>query len=119
MGDEEAPMNCPRTGNHRDGEIAHDGQMAFGHPEMRPAAAVSRVFPDIVGAHDPRTVEGRREDRRIPRHLEVGEGRSEEHTSELQSLMRISYAVFCLKKKKQTQITNTVSSHTKQKVIVS
>src|SRR3546814_6357469 len=28
-----------------------------------------------------------------------GEGRSEEHTSELQSLMRISYAVFCLKKK--------------------
>src|SRR3546814_5232468 len=30
-------------------------------------------------------------------------GRSEEHTSELQSLMRISYAVFCLKKKKQTQ----------------
>src|SRR3546814_3111654 len=29
--------------------------------------------------------------------------RSEEHTSELQSLMRISYAVFCLKKKKRTQ----------------
>src|SRR3546814_6048415 len=29
--------------------------------------------------------------------------RSEEHTSELQSLMRISYAVFCLKKKKDTQ----------------
>src|SRR3546814_4677137 len=29
--------------------------------------------------------------------------RSEEHTSELQSLMRISYAVFCLKKKKQEQ----------------
>src|SRR3546814_4750267 len=33
--------------------------------------------------------------------------RSEEHTSELQSLMRISYAVFCLKKKKQiTKYTN-------------
>src|SRR3546814_5718073 len=30
-------------------------------------------------------------------------GRSEEHTSELQSLMRISYAVFCLKKKKEIQ----------------
>src|SRR3546814_8745916 len=30
-----------------------------------------------------------------------GKGRSEEHTSELQSLMRISYAVFCLKKKKK------------------
>src|SRR3546814_8215997 len=32
--------------------------------------------------------------------------RSEEHTSELQSLMRISYAVFCLKKKKTTKITD-------------
>src|SRR3546814_8068328 len=32
-----------------------------------------------------------------------GTGRSEEHTSELQSLMRISYAVFCLKKKKHNK----------------
>src|SRR3546814_16496926 len=32
-----------------------------------------------------------------------GRHRSEEHTSELQSLMRISYAVFCLKKKKKAQ----------------
>src|SRR3546814_2215013 len=32
--------------------------------------------------------------------------RSEEHTSELQSLMRTSYAVFCLKKKKQQNTTN-------------
>src|SRR3546814_3344316 len=37
------------------------------------------------------------------------EQRSEEHTSELQSLMRISYAVFCLKKKKVTQSTMTSS----------
>src|SRR3546814_1225106 len=35
-----------------------------------------------------------------------GGGRSEEHTSELQSLMRISYAVFCLKKKKTIQSIN-------------
>src|SRR3546814_1202671 len=34
--------------------------------------------------------------------LQVAMARSEEHTSELQSLMRISYAVFCLKKKKKT-----------------
>src|SRR3546814_9398353 len=34
-----------------------------------------------------------------------GRPRSEEHTSELQSLMRISYAVFCLKKKNKTQPT--------------
>src|SRR3546814_8651000 len=35
---------------------------------------------------------------------ERGAGRSEEHTSELQSLMRISYAVFCMKKKKIQQL---------------
>src|SRR3546814_1509087 len=34
----------------------------------------------------------------------AGSSRSEEHTSELQSLMRISYAVFCLKKKKDNSI---------------
>src|SRR3546814_7948497 len=38
--------------------------------------------------------------------------RSEEHTSELQSLMRISYAVFCLKKKKNT-IQTTLHLHRK------
>src|SRR3546814_2052292 len=37
---------------------------------------------------------------------ELNGKRSEEHTSELQSLMRISYAVFCLKKKKNTQTAN-------------
>src|SRR3546814_3590955 len=42
--------------------------------------------------------------RRRPEHLAwQGFARSEEHTSELQSLMRISYAVFCLKKKKQSK----------------
>src|SRR3546814_2654519 len=42
-------------------------------------------------------------------------GRSEEHTSELQSLMRISYAVFCLKKKKnkKRQMKTTVIYKTK------
>src|SRR3546814_8669396 len=40
--------------------------------------------------------------------------RSEEHTSELQSLMRISYAVFCLNKTKQntTYLPNTLNNHT-------
>src|SRR3546814_9599573 len=48
--------------------------------------------------------------------------RSEEHTSELQSLMRISYAVFCLKKKKKSTVkqmrTNTTFSriHDKYKL---
>src|SRR3546814_6672800 len=47
--------------------------------------------------------------RHLGQELDLGEpqlARSEEHTSELQSLMRISYAVFCLKKK-QNMITNT------------
>src|SRR3546814_2042922 len=39
--------------------------------------------------------------------------RSEEHTSELQSLMRISYAVFCLKKKKSYKHNNTITEHDK------
>src|SRR3546814_9184210 len=44
--------------------------------------------------------------------LTDSEVRSEEHTSELQSLMRISYAVFCLtKKKKQKQTTHTLHGH--------
>src|SRR3546814_6617716 len=40
-------------------------------------------------------------------------GRSEEHTSELQSLMRISYAVFCLKKHKQHQTLTTITATSK------
>src|SRR3546814_4986781 len=42
--------------------------------------------------------------------------RSEEHTSELQSLMRNSYAVFCLKKKKP--IKETTYEHTAHKIII-
>src|SRR3546814_2275883 len=38
--------------------------------------------------------------------------RTEEHTSELQSLMRISYAVFCLKKKKNNKTSNITDPHT-------
>src|SRR3546814_2753412 len=44
--------------------------------------------------------------------------RSEEHTSELQSLMRISYAVFCLKKKTQrSHKTITIQKHNLQKLL--
>src|SRR3546814_10223710 len=41
-------------------------------------------------------------------HAAVGDRRSEEHTSELQSLMRISYAVFCLKKKNKRHTATTL-----------
>src|SRR3546814_9366147 len=43
-----------------------------------------------------------------------GSGRSEEHTSELQSIMRISYAVFCLKKKKY-KLTNIIRFYRRPK----
>src|SRR3546814_1334840 len=45
----------------------------------------------------------------------AGTGRSEEHTSELQSLMRISYAVFCLKKKQKTTQTRKRTETLKKK----
>src|SRR3546814_4178473 len=53
---------------------------------------------------------------RLDRRTGTADLRSEEHTSELQSLMRISYAVFCLKKKKKTKnkkYTILVSNNTK------
>src|SRR3546814_7656678 len=47
-----------------------------------------------------------RRDRNRSYRQRASPGRSEEHTSELQSLMRISYAVFCLKKKKKNEKNN-------------
>src|SRR3546814_2418896 len=82
---------------------------------VRPAL---RAVPGVAAAH--RLAAGIRTDRAVPGaaalvsvghqllHLRLRDAadalhaRSEEHTSELQSLMRISYAVFCLKKKKNT-----------------
>src|SRR3546814_10059330 len=66
----------------------------------------------LRGSHD---IETRRA---AHQHFRTYFRRSEEHTSELQSLMRISYAVFCLKKKKNKQITSKVitikrTNHTK------
>src|SRR3546814_5275689 len=62
------------------------------------ATGISPRFPALdFGIHLPALT--------IPTWEQIVHGRSEEHTSELQSLMRISYAVFCLKKQmKNTQI---------------
>src|SRR3546814_3239021 len=51
------------------------------------------------------TLPQRERQQRLYRDVLDAAGRSEEHTSELQSLMRISYAVFCLKKKQHTHIS--------------
>src|SRR3546814_5584229 len=60
-------------------------------------AAGYKPGEDVMIALDPASTEFFKDGKYV---LE-GEGRSEEHTSELQSLMSISYAVFCLKKKKK------------------
>src|SRR3546814_4417091 len=81
---------------------------------MQARGAQANSSPDSIHAHrDMRrschavaraqaALPARRQDSRAPPRI----GRSEEHTSELQSLMRISYAVFCLKKKKKNKKTH-------------
>src|SRR3546814_1388409 len=75
----------------------------------------ARRIPEAVSARFPIRRRRRRCSRRSRRGRHSGGRRyrcgdngtrSEEHTSELQSLMRISYAVFCLKKKKTNRITD-------------
>src|SRR3546814_8957034 len=69
------------------------------------AIAREALQPQLVPAETPAKPAGDK-DRRL-------HARSEEHTSELQSLMRISYAVFCLKKKKKnTNYQNTTINTT-------
>src|SRR3546814_10679883 len=86
-------------GNEADALVLHRGEAAVGAPVA-------------VVAHQEQMPLGHNDERRIVlgdrRDVEDGVAfRSEEHTSELQSLMRISYAVFCLKKKnKHIQITS-------------
>src|SRR3546814_5282040 len=81
----------------------------YSHQAWRVAAAIQVALSEAWRA---RQTPGRPSDR-LPRAgsslllpqdvlVQTGAGRSEEHTSELQSLMRISYAVFCLKKKTNT-----------------
>src|SRR3546814_2441741 len=68
----------------------HPRQLAAGG-DLRLEGRRSRLFPGAAG---------RPHIREAPLSMLIPTWRSEEHTSELQSLMRISYAVFCLKKKK-------------------
>src|SRR3546814_9169608 len=77
-------------------------------PRPRPLIALGLPHPPAQRLRRAADLTGNRADRsplravlaRMLQHHPHGSRRSEEHTSELQSLMRISYAVFCLKKKK-------------------
>src|SRR3546814_5073198 len=90
-------------------DLDHEGRSPAREVVARPDAAeqsVDKAKSRGRGGHErPRLRED--DDQRIlaqkgrfSAHIRAGD-RSEEHTSELQSLMRISYAVFCLKKKTQ------------------
>src|SRR3546814_9661519 len=73
---------------------------------QRPGVVKSRNQLMDVAYQDDIYVDDRTIDshiKRLRRKFRAVDERSEEHTSELQSLMRISYAVFCLKKKKKTR----------------
>src|SRR3546814_3080814 len=100
------------------GEPFSDGRRAIAHRVIDDDAAAERACQRRRLILRDR-LQGRQVARAVP-HQRIGVGgfswpgveddaaqnRSEEHTSELQSLMRISYAVFCLKKK--TQETQTI-----------
>src|SRR3546814_10718955 len=78
------------------------------HPHQHPVRACRMAAPhsgDRVGTQQSRAPDGGAGVE--PAAADDLSARSEEHTSELQSLMRISYAVFCLKKKKKSNGTNT------------
>src|SRR3546814_1306241 len=84
------------------------------HGELdAPLAAGGVELLDAVGPVALATQETRHHQLRGGDHLLDVEVRSEEHTSELQSLMRISYAVFCLKKKKKIDHTTVTINYTK------
>src|SRR3546814_2910218 len=81
------------------------------HLGRDPCGEIAEVQPGKLPAVG--RVEGARFHHRIAEHHRDAERlrrRSEEHTSELQSLMRISYAVFCLKKKKKKPANNEYNS---------
>src|SRR3546814_6999528 len=91
-------------GVHRDMMFAlarradhHIGAVGQGFPELLLDIVAHRKAPSCPPMIDQR---GRR---RVVARFSAGAARSEEHTSELQSLMRISYAVFCLTKKQQNR----------------
>src|SRR3546814_3671311 len=73
---------------------------AIRKPRLRCLVLRPRRQFGVIAAVDEHTRQRRRVDFDRPARRPARDERSEEHTSELQSLMRISYAVFCLKKKK-------------------
>src|SRR3546814_2301044 len=74
-------------------------------PSCAACLKVYMVMTDRVGGDSPQLLAAPSQGRSVETI------RSEEHTSELQSLMRISYAVFCLKKKNKHKITHQIKNY--------
>src|SRR3546814_4689703 len=92
------------TGSVRSGLTAVRDQRVIVGEALKALALARRQTTDGHGRGNP----WRRVRIERPRWPFSREPRSEEHTSELQSLMRISYAVFCLKKKKKKKARDQV-----------
>src|SRR3546814_12847279 len=98
-----------RSGPARRASGRHERPAGQGHPRQLGPADRCGERPGRCGEENRR---GSSRGLKIPplplrERVKVDVYRSEEHTSELQSLMRTSYAVFCLKKKNKTQTVNT------------
>src|SRR3546814_2482727 len=83
----------------------------IGHARNRPRRQIHHidVRVTVLGQHERQARTVRRPGRRTVQAFEIGDlltARSEEHTSELQSLLRTSYAVFCLPQKTSTNTLN-------------
>src|SRR3546814_4436417 len=96
----------PYTTLFRAHVFAVDEQLAGDQPHREAACALEERVGDQLGAVLVQLDTAFRDD------LDQRAGRSEEHTSELQSLMRISYAAFCLKKKRKDKQINSLQSQT-------
>src|SRR3546814_4573081 len=98
--DRQSSVERQAVSDQRKGHHAEPEQQYARHEHTACAEAISQ-------SPDKRVQNGKRNQRYCDRSHELGAGppefRSEEHTSELQSLMRITYAVFCLKKTKHMQ----------------
>src|SRR3546814_5773366 len=99
-------LRRPADGAEIDGVVAADLRLPVvrHHLPVRRVVVARRELEHVETKVEVEAPRRRLEDAQALRHdlLADAVARSEEHTSELQSLMRISYAVFCLKKNKTT-----------------
>src|SRR3546814_1912536 len=100
-GIEENRFDAVFGGARRDEEKARAKERVFSFRDEFGQWDPKNQRPELWSLYNGRTAPGE--------HIRVFPLRSEEHTSELQSLMRISYAVFCLKKKTPTNTTHTIN----------